>query len=70
LLEKNLTVDNGWVEFSVYPLFCPLSFLAEGTAIYGIEMIFPGDSKIKLEKEVLFWRLNPADADLIIRSWN
>jgi len=66
LLEKNLTVDNGWVEFSVYPLFSPLSFLAEGTAIYGIEMIFPGDSKIKFEKEVLFplAGLNPADADL------
>ena len=66
LLEKNLTVDNGWVEFSVYPLFSPLSFLAEGTAIYGIEMIFPGDSKIKFEKEVLFplAGLNPVDADL------
>jgi hypothetical protein len=66
LLEKNLTVDNGWVEFSVYPLFSPLSFLAEGTAIYGIEMIFPGDSKIKFEKEILFplAGLNSADADL------
>ena len=66
LLEKNLTVDNGWVEFSVYPLFSPLSFLAEGTAIYGIEMIFPGNSKIKFEKEVLFplAGLNPTDADL------
>jgi hypothetical protein len=54
LLEKNLVKGKGWVEFSVYPLFAPQSLIAEGTANYGIEVAFPGDSRIKFEKEVLF----------------
>ena len=54
LLEKNLVRQRGWVEFSVYPLFSPQSLIAEGTANFGIEMAFPGDSRIKFEKEVLF----------------
>jgi len=66
LLEMNLTVGKKWIEFSVYPLFSPLSLIAEGTANLGVEMIFPGDSKIKFEKEILFplAGLNPANADL------
>ena len=54
LLEKNLVKQRGWVEFTVYPLFSPQSLIAEGTANFGIEMAFPGDSRIKFEKEVLF----------------
>ena len=54
LLEKNLVKGKGWVEFSVYPLFAPQSLIAEGTANYGIEVAFPGDTRIKFEKEVLF----------------
>jgi len=54
LLEKALTKEKGWVEFSVYPLFSPHSLLAEGTANYGVNMIFPGNSRLKFEKEVLF----------------
>jgi len=54
LLEKNLFKGKGWIEFSVYPLFSPQSLIAEGTANYGIEAAFPGDSRIKFEKEVLF----------------
>ncbi len=54
LLEKNLVRQRGWVEFSVYPLFSPQSLIAEGTANFGIEMAFPGESRIKFEKEVLF----------------
>lgn len=54
LLEKNLVRQRGWAEFSVYPLFSPQSLIAEGTANFGIEMAFPGDSRIKFEKEVLF----------------
>jgi len=54
LLEKNLVRQRGWAEFSVYPLFSPQSLIAEGTANFGIEMAFPGASRIKFEKEVLF----------------
>ncbi|WP_333607068.1 hypothetical protein [Arsukibacterium sp.] len=64
LLEQNLVEQQGWVEFSVYPLFSPQSLIAEGTANYGIEMAFPGDEKWQFERDVLYplAGLNPARA--------
>jgi hypothetical protein len=53
LLEKNLYRDKGWVEISMYPLFSPQSIIAEGSANYGIELVFPGNEKIKFASEVL-----------------
>jgi len=38
----------------VYPLFSPQSLIAEGTANFGIQVVLPGNSRIKFEKEVLF----------------
>ncbi len=66
LIEKNFVKEKGWVEFSVYPLYSPISFIAEGTANYGIKVVFPGDERIKFEKDVLFplVGLNPDEADL------
>ena len=54
LLEKNLVVDRGWMEYTVYPLFSPQSLIAEGTANYGIEVAFPPADRIRLEQDVLF----------------
>jgi hypothetical protein len=54
LLEKNLLRDRGWVEFSVYPLFSPQSLIAEGTANYGVEVVFPRAEQIAFERDVLF----------------
>ena len=54
LLERTLVDSLGWKEFSVYPLFSPQSLIAEGSANYGIDVAFPGDERIKFEKEVLF----------------
>ncbi|GAA0641065.1 hypothetical protein [Brevundimonas lenta] len=54
LLEKTFVVDRGWVEMSVYPLFSPMSFVAEGSANYGIDLAFPGDEGTRFEREVLF----------------
>ncbi len=53
LLEKNLFRDKGWVEISLYPLFSPQSFIAEGSANYGVELAFPGDNKIRFARETL-----------------
>lgn len=66
LLESNLAKKRNWVEFKVYALFSPQSLIAEGTANYGIDVAFPGDERIKFEKEVLFplAGLNPKEADL------
>jgi len=54
LLEKNLLKERKWMEFSIYPLFSPTSLIAEGTANYGINVAFPGEERIKYEKEYLF----------------
>ena len=53
LLEKTFVVDRGWVEMSVYPLYSPMSFVAEGSANYGIDLAFPGDQAERFEREVL-----------------
>ncbi|MCP5054316.1 MAG: hypothetical protein GY940_44520 [bacterium] len=64
-IERKLYKENGWVEWSLYPLFSPISLLAEGTANFGIQVAFPGENRIKFEKEVLFplAGLDPATAD-------
>ena len=53
LLEKNLYHDKGLLEISVYPLFSPQSLIAEGSANYGIDVVFPGRDKIDFAKSVL-----------------
>jgi hypothetical protein len=69
LLEKNLVRAKQWVEFSVYPLYSPQSFIAEGSANYGIVVAFPGTERVAFEKAVLFplAGLDPAKADLYYR---
>jgi len=54
LLERNLTKGRGWVEFSVYPLYSPQSFIAEGSANYGIDLAFPGNEKLRFEQAKLY----------------
>jgi hypothetical protein len=54
LTEQNLVHTKGWMEYSVYPLFSPSSLIAEGSANYGIDVVFPGDKRIEFEKEHLF----------------
>jgi hypothetical protein len=53
LLERTFVRRRGWVEMSVYPLFSPMSFVAEGSANYGIDLAFPGDEGTRFEAEVL-----------------
>jgi len=54
LLEKNLAKERDWVEFTVYALFSPQSLIAEGTANFGIDVVFPGNQRIQFEQDVLF----------------
>ena len=65
LLENKLLKGRNWVEFYVYPLFSPTSLIAEGTANYGIDVAFPGEERLKYEKEILFplAGLDPQNAD-------
>src|ERR1035437_6491733 len=65
LLEKNMVKEHKWMEFSIYPLYSPQSLIAEGSANFGIHIAFPGNSRIRFEKEVLFplAGLDPSGAD-------
>lgn len=65
LLEKTLVNDRKWTEFSVYPLYSPMSLIAEGTANYGIEMAFSDAERLAFEKTVLYplAGIDPALAD-------
>jgi hypothetical protein len=46
--------ERGWIEYSVFPLFSPAALVGEGSGNYGIELAFPGNEKIKFEREVLY----------------
>lgn len=63
-LEEKLTKGKGWIEFSVYPLFSPQSFIAEGSANFGIVLAFPGQTKTEFERDKLYplAGLDPATA--------
>ncbi|ANY19875.1 hypothetical protein A6F68_01358 [Tsuneonella dongtanensis] len=53
LLERELVDERGWPEFAVYPLYSPQSFIAEGSANYGIELAFPGKEALAYNRDVL-----------------
>lgn len=53
LLEQTFVTERGWVEMSLYPLFSPMSLIAEGTANYGIDLAFPGEEGLRYQREVL-----------------
>jgi len=65
MLEQHLVKDRGWIEFMVYPLYSPQSFIAEGSANFGIQVAFPGPERIAFEEKVLFplAGITPSTAD-------
>jgi len=67
LIDREKVKAKGWMEYSVYPLFSPMSIIAEGSGNYGIELAFPGDEKISFERDVLFplAGLDPEKAELL-----
>jgi len=65
LIENELVKEKAWIEYAISPLYSPMSFLAEGSANYGIEVAFPHAERMKFEKQVLFplAGINPDKAD-------
>jgi len=53
-MEQHLVDNLGWIEYSIYPLYSPMSLLAEGSANYGINVAFPHKERLAFEREVLF----------------
>lgn len=69
LVENRLLKENGWIEFSVFPLFSPAGLIGEGSANYGVDLAFPGSEKIEFERDVLFplAGLDPENAAIVDR---
>ena len=67
LIEKHLVNELGWMEYCIYPLFSPISLLAEGSANYGIELTFPPSERLSFERDVLFplAGIAPSKADML-----
>jgi hypothetical protein len=54
LVEKNMLNDQGWMEYTVQPLYCPQATLNEGGANLGIRIAFTEDERIAFIRDVLF----------------
>ena len=52
LLEKDLVRGQGWPEYQVYALYSPQSFIAEGSADFGVELSFPDPQRLNFEREL------------------
>jgi len=52
LIEDQLVRGRGWTEFTVYPLYSPQSFIAEGSADFGMELAFPPEERLALERQL------------------
>lgn len=53
-IERHLVNGLGWMEYSIYNLYSPISLLAEGSANYGIEVAFPWQERLDFERDTLF----------------
>jgi hypothetical protein len=53
LLEQALVERRGWQEFTVYPLYSPLSLIAEGTAVVAQDVAFPRAERAEFEQRTL-----------------
>jgi hypothetical protein len=54
LIERELVRERGWSEFSLFPLYGPLAFIAEGSANVGPEVAFSGEERAAFMKSTLF----------------
>jgi hypothetical protein len=65
MIEQKLVRAKGWREFAVNPLYSPQSVISEGSANYGIDLAFPGEERLRFERDVLYplAGLDPATAE-------
>ncbi|MBU2097948.1 MAG: hypothetical protein KKD00_04245, partial [Gammaproteobacteria bacterium] len=64
-VDNKFVKENGWLEYQVFPLFAPGSLFGEGSANFGVELAFPGESRLAYEQSVLYpiAGLSPEDGD-------
>ncbi len=54
MVDETLRRGEGWIEFSILPLFSPQALIGEGSANYGVELAFSDEEKLAFERDVLF----------------
>ncbi len=54
LLEQKLVRENGWIENQVSPLFSPQMVIAEGSADFGVDVVFPMTERVNFTRDTLF----------------
>lgn len=54
LKDAQLVQGKGWKEFTVQTLFSPQTLIEEGIASFAVDLIFPGDERVRFERDVLF----------------
>jgi hypothetical protein len=64
LLDERLARRRGWIEYTVFPLYGPIGFIAEGEASHAYAVAFAPDELAQFESSVLYplAGLDPADA--------
>lgn len=53
LQEQDLVRNEQWIEYAIYPLYSPISFLSEGSANYGLRLIMSEDEVVEFERDYL-----------------
>ena len=53
LIERDRVNRLGQIEYTLLPLYSPRAIISEGSAEYGVQMAFPGDSQMIYERDVL-----------------
>ncbi len=54
MIEGRLVNLMHFSEYQVNPLYSPQSVISEGSANYGIDLAFPGEERLKFERDVLY----------------
>ena len=54
MVDEHLRRGQGWIEFSILPLFSPQALIGEGSANYGVELAFSDEERLVFERDVLF----------------
>lgn len=65
MMAERMYREQGYVEYSILPLYSPQGPLFEGGGNYGEELAFPGEERLAYERDTLFplAGLNPATAE-------
>ncbi len=53
LIERDRVNAMGQIEYTLLPLYSPRAIISEGSATYGTNLAFPGDTQLDYERDVL-----------------